>query len=251
MNVSTEFLILRLESPLQSWGTVAVDSVRPTSHFPTRSAISGLIASAIGWSYRDGEKTTALQDHLRMAVREERRGLRIRDFQTADLGGVGQEGWTRWGVEKRSGSAAKGTHLLEKWYLADAAFVAAITLAGGAPTDLDEVKKSLQRPARPLFLGRKSCPPATPLLAGRIMAVSPFDALERWPVLADHAPSEGTSIRLRCWYADGEGPTEGESEELWDRRDFFIDRFSGSRWIRSGSVEPPILAEGGASDHGR
>lgn len=249
MSESTEFLILRLESPLQSWGTVAVDPVRPTSGFPTRSALAGLIASALGWRYRDGAKTTALQDHLRMAVREERRGNLTRDFQTADLGAVGQEGWTRWGVEKRGGSAARDTHLLEKWYLAGAAFTAAITLTRGAPAELHQVQEALQRPARPLFLGRKSCLPASPLLAGRIEAESPFDALQRWPLLGGHAPSGDDPIRLRCWYGEGEGPPEGEPREVWDRRDFVSDRFAGSRWIRTGYVEPPLRATGGESGH--
>src|SRR5690606_25597918 len=67
------YLMIRLEGPLQAWGDVAVDGRRATRAFPSRSALAALIASALGWTYRDGARTTALQDAMRFAVREDRR----------------------------------------------------------------------------------------------------------------------------------------------------------------------------------
>src|SRR3972149_4915368 len=108
-----EFLLVRLEGPLQAWGDVTVDQVRPTSAHPTRSALAGLIASALGWTYADGQWTNELQDSLGFAVREDRRAKILKDFQTVDLGRE-KGGWTRWGYESRGGSEKEGTHLLEK-----------------------------------------------------------------------------------------------------------------------------------------
>jgi CRISPR system Cascade subunit CasD len=240
-----EHLILRLDAPLQAWGDVAMDPTRPTRAFPSLSGLAGLLASALGWRYRDADRTTALQDALRFAVREDRRPQEIRDYQTADLGGIGTTGWTRWGIEKRGGGSASGTQILEKFYLADGAFTVALGLArgvaklpDGGEVTLDDLEQALRRPARPLFLGRKGCPPAGPLLRpARVSAATPLDALRQVP-LAKRGREliEDQSTSLRVWYdpADGEpddSPDATEPAEIWDRRDFRSNRFGGSRRI--------------------
>ena len=245
MRTEATYLVLRLDAPLQSWGSVAMDPVRPTHDFPTRSALVGLLASALGWRYLDGERINLLQSALRYAVREETPPRRLRDYQTADLGRIGQEGWTRWGLEKRGGASAKDTHLLEKFYLADGVFTVVLTLLGDSPVQLSEIAEALRRPSRPLFLGRKSCPPASPILVGQIEAPSGYEALKRWPArpLDSRGPRTEPMVDdhgMRCWYADGDGPDEGEPQSIWDRRDFVLDRFGGDRRIRQHRVSPPI-----------
>jgi len=230
-----EFLLIRLDGPLQAWGDVALDARRPTHSFPTRSAIAGLIASALGWRYRDGARTTRLQDSLCVAVREDRAPVRLNDYQTVDLGRE-TSSWTRWAVEGRGGAFSTGTHILDKEYLANASFVAALTLGSDSPVDLDEVERALRQPARPIFLGRKSCLPALPLFEGRVEAETPYDAL-RWAKL----PEIHEDLPLRCWYEPGDGP----DIDVWihgirvaDRRDFLSDRFSGERIILQGTIRP-------------
>jgi CRISPR system Cascade subunit CasD len=231
---STSFLVLRLDAPMQSWGRVAMDPVRPTYAHPTRSGLAGMIASALGWRYSDGARTTALQDALRYGVREDRPARILRDYHTADLGRIGRESWTRWGIERRGGGpAASGTQILDKHYLADAVFVVAFSLDDDSPVNLDEVAQALRSPARPLFLGRKGCLPATPILVGEVQALSSFEALAAWP-----SDSRSSAAEVPCWYQDGDGPAEGEPEEIWDRRDFVTDRFAGSRIVRRHRVRP-------------
>lgn len=232
-----EYLLIRLEAPLQSWGEVALDPKRPTREFPSRSALAGMLASALGWTYSDGARTTALQDALTYAVREDRPPRMVEDFQTADLG-RDSSGWTRWGRERRGGGSAAGTHILQKEYLADASLLVALTLDGAnAPVDLNDLADALQRPARPLFLGRKCCPPASRLLEGRVEAPSGYEALRRAPL---YAPSDEAVGKLRCWYEPGDGPeaVEAQIQEVWDRRDFATDRFAGSRRIVEDRIEP-------------
>lgn len=232
----SEYLLIRLEAPLQSWGGVALDPKRPTREFPSRSALAGLLASALGWTYADGERTTALQDSLRYAVREDRPPRRMRDYQTVDLGRE-SSGWTRWGVESRGGQFSDETHEMEKEYLADASLLVALTVADDAPVGLDALADAVRQPARPLFLGRKSCPPASRLLEGRIEAPSGFGALRRAPVGEE---VDGARAPRRCWYEPGDGPEadDAQIQEVWDRRDFAADRFTGSRRIVEGRVEP-------------
>ncbi|HET8656969.1 MAG TPA: type I-E CRISPR-associated protein Cas5/CasD [Longimicrobiaceae bacterium] len=250
----TEHLILRLDAPVQAWGDVAMDPRRPTRAFPSRSGLAGLLASALGWRYRDADRTTALQDALRYAVREDRSPDVMRDYQTADLGGIGKQGWTRWGAESRGGASAEGTQILEKFYLVDGAFTVALALredsmSAAHAVALDDLERALRGPARPLFLGRRGCIPAAPLLpppggASRIVAETPLDALVQWPIApADRQRLEaGITPHVRAWYdpADGtpryhdasaEHSRRIETEEIWDRRDFRSNRFGGSRRI--------------------
>jgi CRISPR system Cascade subunit CasD len=248
-----EFLLLRLEGPLQAWGDVALDPRRPTRDFPSRSALAGLLANALGWQHVHGERITALQDALRYAVREDRQPRRIIDYQTADLGRIGKTGWTRWGIEERGGSAAEGTQLLWKQYLADGSFLVALALTAAAPVVLDELENALRRPARPLFLGRKGCPPALPLLERpryRVIAETAFAALEMVPRPRhlDRGADVSRPGTLRCWYSPGDGPEPrpAQIQELWDRRDFAANRFTGARRIAERRIQVADLPEAGA-----
>lgn len=226
-------LILRLEGPLQAWGDVAMDPRRPTRAFPSRSGLAGLLANALGWTYRDGGRTTALQDSIRYAVREDRRPRVVRDYQTADLGAIGDTGWTRWGLERRGGGSKEGTQILEKYYLADACFRVALSLGDGASVSVDDVAAALRRPARPLFLGRKGCPPATPLLEKkRVEADSPREAL----ALLSAPKGADPDGELRCWYDAGPAEVPGCVVEVWDRRDFATNRFAGARRVAEGRL---------------
>ena len=223
-------LMLRFEGPLQAWGGVALDPKRPTRPFPSLSGIAGLLANALGWRHLDGDRTNALQDSISFAVREDRAPMLLRDFQTVDLAHA-TSGWTRWGVERRGGAFATGTHILEKDYLADGSFLVALSLTEGLGLSLADLSNALLEPARPLFLGRKSCPPALPVLEGEQVAASPYDAVNAWRFPAD-------TDRLRAWWQQGQGPEEGEVVEVWDRRDFATNRFEGARWIVEGFVYP-------------
>jgi len=42
------FLVFRLYAPLASWGAPAVGEQRPTAPYPSRSAVLGLVAGALG-----------------------------------------------------------------------------------------------------------------------------------------------------------------------------------------------------------
>lgn len=217
-----EHLILRLDGPLQAWGDIALDPQRPTLDFPTRSALAGLFANALGWRHKDGERINALQDALVYGVREDRPPERLLDYQTVDLEAIGTVAWTRQGLEKRTG----GPHILWRYYLAGGCFTIALRLVGPAPVTLDELAVALQHPARPLFLGRKSCPPAGPLCLGRVDAVRVFDALLLVPLPPEIEPGPS---RLRFWYPEGEGDGGLEELQVSDRRDYRTNRFTGRR----------------------
>ncbi|NED11074.1 type I-E CRISPR-associated protein Cas5/CasD [Streptomyces sp. SID9124] len=138
-------LTMRLAGPLQSWGASARFTRRTTESAPTKSGVLGLLAAAAGIERGDDEGLAALTG-LRFGVRIDQPGSRVRDFQTAHHGVTGAS-----------------MPLSDRFYLADAVFVAAVAGETGL---LDHLHSALRAPVYPPFLGRRSCPPAQPVELG-------------------------------------------------------------------------------------
>lgn len=180
-------LILHFQAPLMSFGGPQIDQIGPTGRFPTLSQTAGLLANALGYDHRDWERTQALQDRLRIASALMKEGRELVDYQTVDLGQehLRNPGWTTRGrTEHRDGGDAKfGTHIRHRRYRADSNVLTAAALAPAdkKPT-LADLRAALERPARPLFVGRKPCLPAAPVLVGTVEGVEDLaEALARAP----------------------------------------------------------------------
>ncbi|MGF1344510.1 type I-E CRISPR-associated protein Cas5/CasD [Streptomyces flavovirens] len=138
-------LSLRLAGPLQSWGASARFTRRTTESAPTKSAVIGLLAAAAGIERGDDTGLDPLTA-LRFAVRIDQPGSRVRDFHTA-----------------HHAVSGKSMPLSERFYLADAVFVAAVE---GNAMLLADLHTALRNPVYAPFLGRRSCPPAQPVDLG-------------------------------------------------------------------------------------
>ncbi|MGO4421422.1 type I-E CRISPR-associated protein Cas5/CasD [Streptomyces sp. MCAF7] len=136
-------LLLRLAGPLQAWGSAARFARRTTENAPTKSGVLGLLAAAQG---RDREADLSDLSALRFGVRIDQPGTRLRDFQTA-----------------HHADSCKAMPLSERFYLADAVFVAALE---GEPEFIDALHRAVQEPIFLPYLGRRSCPPAAPVDLG-------------------------------------------------------------------------------------
>ncbi|WP_433410564.1 type I-E CRISPR-associated protein Cas5/CasD [Saccharomonospora azurea] len=100
---------------------------------------------------------------LRFGVRVDQPGSLLRDYHTvSDYRGVPlrQAGVNAKGEQKPT-SPAKSTHATHRYYLQDAVFVAAVS--GPAPL-MTALADAIRRPAYPLSLGRRSCPPTQPIV---------------------------------------------------------------------------------------
>src|SRR5579859_3193440 len=75
-------LLLRLEGPLQSWGSRARWDVRDTQTEPTKSGIVGLLGCALGYPMGDARLETELDAGFRFGVRVENPGSVLEDYQT-------------------------------------------------------------------------------------------------------------------------------------------------------------------------
>lgn len=238
-------LILRFDAPLMSFGGAAVDNRGVIRRWPARSMVTGLLANALGYRRADAAALQRLQARARFAARCDRMGEKLVDYQTVDLGQphmlAKDVGWTTRGrIEARGGASDDVTHIRQREYWADAVYTLALTLAPAeeAP-DLDAVEAALRRPARPLFIGRKPCVPAGPVLRGRAAGADLVAVLEAVPRVA----VRGERGALMAWWdaPDGAGAADPSAPvvEVTDERDWANQIHGGRRLVREGSVSPP------------
>ncbi|MGN0034307.1 MAG: type I-E CRISPR-associated protein Cas5/CasD [Coriobacteriales bacterium] len=164
-------LLLKLAGPLQSWGSGSRFTERGTEHEPTKSGVIGLLAAALG-----RRRTEPVDDlaALEFAVRIDQPGSYEDDFQTEHKR-AWDKGDGRWVADTSKSGSLPLTH---RHYLADAVFVAALEGDGEL---LRACAKALDAPAFPLFLGRRSCPPACRVLLAYRDDGDLLDALREHP----------------------------------------------------------------------
>ncbi|TKD22771.1 type I-E CRISPR-associated protein Cas5/CasD [Rhodobacter capsulatus] len=205
--MTERWLHLRLCAPLMAFGGVAIDQVGPTRDFPSASALTGLFANALGLRRENGAAHQALQDRLIFGALIARQGRVLTDMQNAKLE-ASDTGWTTSGrPEKRAGATYDSPHRRRRDYLADHDCRVVLRLSDGAEPSLDDLAKALERPARPLFIGRKPCLPSAPLFAGWIEASGVLAALQAlglsgraiWPQQETAEPGSTDLADLRNW----------------------------------------------------
>ena len=241
-------LILRLDAPLMSFGGVAIDQLGVIDAWPHASLLTGLIGNALGYRRTDRGALQALQDRLVFACRADREGERLRDFQTADLS-KNEKGWTTRGQpEGRSGGSKTyaGKHIRYRDYWADRIVTVALRLE---PTEaepaLDRIAEALAAPVRPLFIGRKPCLPAAPLLAGEREGGSALDAISRFPVLTGESAGHRREPADYLACAPAHDPPHSFVADRFrelrvsGRRDWMSDGHGGEQRWREGWLAAP------------
>lgn len=152
-------VLLRLEGPLQSWGTQGRFGIRETEREPTKSGVLGLVGAAMGMTRDDTETLSRLRT-MRMGVRVDREGAVLRDYHTV---GGGRFRGQRHGVWDPGGNKG-ATALTERHYLQDASFLVGLCSEDHALAQT--VAEALLSPKWPLALGRRACAPTEPILVG-------------------------------------------------------------------------------------
>lgn len=173
-------LLLRLQGPMQSWGTTSRFDERDTQLEPSKSGVLGLLCAALG---RDRLEPVDDLAALRMGVRVDREGVPMRDYQTAT------------GVLIASGKAdPHRTVVSPRFYLADAAFL--VGLEGEDRALLARIQTALRAPVWPLALGRKSFAPSAPVwLPDGLLDLPLHDALHQWPALGEGDRRDSQVVR--------------------------------------------------------
>ena len=154
-------LALLLDGPMQSWGHASRFERRTTALHPTRSGVIGLLAAAAGidkHAVDEAEQLGGLNSlHVTMFTlpRRNRRAeelliRRLEDYHTVT------------GIRRASGKVDNdATVQTYRHYLLDARFG---VLLEGPTALLEEIAAALRNPKWGVWLGRKCCLPASPLL---------------------------------------------------------------------------------------
>ncbi|MBI3371757.1 MAG: type I-E CRISPR-associated protein Cas5/CasD [Betaproteobacteria bacterium] len=188
------FLVLRLDGPMQAWGTHTYEDFRPSNLFPTRSGLLGLLGACLGIDRRDREELNHLAASVEFAVRMDRKALRPeRDGSQKKDALKLSDFHTVLNARKVDGSVNKNPVVSTREYLYDAVFTVAVEERSGALVSLDCIAGALRKPAFTPVLGRRSCPIARPLLDG-----GPVEAIDAKSLLAKVPPVGGVI------YAEGE-----------------------------------------------
>jgi CRISPR system Cascade subunit CasD len=173
-----QYLVFRLYGPMSSWGDVAVGEFRPTYAYPSKSAVIGLIAAALGIRRDEAERQEALASSLGFAVRVDSSGQLLRDYHTV------QAPPTKKGVQYHTRrdevlSDDLNTMITSRDYRSDARYAIGIWVRDTetSPAELSAMASALTNPKFHLYLGRKSCPLALPLMPQVISADSIPNAL--------------------------------------------------------------------------
>ena len=161
MSSDLSYLALRLDGPLQSWGFDSQYNRRNTGLMPTKSAIAGMCCAALGLSRGgDGEREFLVSfGKVRMTAIAIPRNVfnkeipvrRLRDYHTVQ------------NTRRASGKINPDCVLTHRQYLADASFG---ILLEGEQSFLQPIADALNNPVWGLWLGRKTCIPTAPVLAG-------------------------------------------------------------------------------------
>lgn len=158
-------LALWLDGPMQSWGFASRFERRTTALHPTRSGVIGLIGAAMGIDKNSPNEAVQLGRLAPLRVttimlpRRNRRGVelpirRLEDYHTVT------------GIRRASGKVDKdATVQTYRHYLLDARF--GVLLEGSAEL-LEEIAAALRNPRWGVWLGRKNCLPASPVLAAPV-----------------------------------------------------------------------------------
>jgi len=205
---------------MQAWGATSRFQRRETESFPVKSALTGMVAAALGIDKHSDDEADRLAPlaALRVTVYRLAKGkkgkgtrdevLRLVDFHTVG-GGYDKNAspMEKLSIPKKASGPPFGTVITRRTYLTDARFAAVFE------GDIDAIQAAAAALADPcwgVWFGRKTCLPALPLsptvgesgeaaLAALLMRLGEWDGepcpdaskLERWEEPEAGDPAEG------------------------------------------------------------
>lgn len=185
----TDFLLFTVYAPLVSWGDIAVGEIRASWDRPSRSAVLGLVAAALGISRDDQAAHDALDIGYGFGVRLDAPGTLLVDYHTTQT--VAAAITKRTHPSTRAELLASGdreTVVSRRTYRADALATAILWAHAGAKWPLSIIADALRRPVFVLYGGRKSNALGLPAAPETISASTLAAAL------ADRTPGRGVEL---------------------------------------------------------
>lgn len=199
------YLIVRLDGPMQAWGTHTFEDFRPSNLFPTRSGLLGLLGACLGIDRDNRTDLGQLASSVEFTVRVDesvcrpgveekiaKAAIKLPDFHTV------------LDARKVDGTVNKNPVISRREYLYDVAFTVAVGQKPKATIALSSIAEALSQPCFTPVLGRRACPITRPLLDGK-----PFEASNPIAALAEVLPVGGLI------YAEGD--CASSQQPIWIR----------------------------------
>jgi CRISPR system Cascade subunit CasD len=211
---------------MQSWGTTSRFDQRDTGKEPSKSGVIGLLAAAMGIDRQNWKGDLEPLTRLAMGVRHDRAGVLKYDFQTAGCADNDS-------VIRANGTPSDDGIVSQRYYLADAAFL--VALEGSDKSLMEAVHGKLKNPTWPIFLGRKSYPPAEPVWVKDGIKETPLlETLKLFPWLStlrrwEEKPPEQLLVSMDSDDGTGVLKIDQPLSSFAERR--FGARFVRSEWI--------------------
>lgn len=189
-----DFLVFRLYGPMMSWGEIAVGGERRSARHPSRSAISGLVAAALGIKREDENRQNDLENSVGFGLKLLSAGDILKDYHTTQVPKTERKvQYCTRRDELKANPTAVGTILSSREYRTDSLCIVALWQQPEAVYSLSQIKAALEKPVFHLYLGRKSCPSASPMQPQLIkdttlrsaLDSAVFSPLKQYPVRSD------------------------------------------------------------------
>lgn len=160
-------ILLKFVGPLQSWGSSSHFEIRRTDHYPTKSAVLGLIAASFGYRRGDQDLPICLNklNGLDFAVRVDQAGNMRRDYHTAK--------------KYKANGMLDRTYVTNRYYLEDACVLA--SLSHKNDTFVDGVEYALRHPYFQQYMGRRSNPIPPDFILLCQSTSDPLEIIEKYP----------------------------------------------------------------------
>ncbi len=178
--IMQKYLLFQLYGVIASWGDQAVGGERPSSTHPSRSALLGLLAAAMGIRRDNEQKLEALSRQCGFAIKSYSNGQVLRDFHTAQVPPTIKKNKHLYTRRDELRESKLGTTLSFREYRQDALSVIAVWLNDTGDLRLSDLRQALFYPVFHLYLGRKSCPLSVPLSPQIISAQTIKTALDEY-----------------------------------------------------------------------
>ncbi|MDO5861571.1 MAG: type I-E CRISPR-associated protein Cas5/CasD [Thermoplasmata archaeon] len=158
-------LVFHLGGTMCGWGDAFMGTRRTTALHPSKSAVVGIIAAAMGMGREDQEAQSSLFRDYEYAVVSSGLETKIRDYHTVQTSTASEKeeivvgGPRRWELSR----GKLNTLVSEREYVCNGYYSVYVFPAADGDGGLEAMRDALERPVYTPYLGRKSCPLSYPM----------------------------------------------------------------------------------------
>ncbi|HDS2558526.1 TPA: type I-E CRISPR-associated protein Cas5/CasD [Klebsiella aerogenes] len=236
----SQYLVFQLHGPMASWGVDAPGEVRHSHELPSRSALLGFLAAALGIRRDEEARLNEFNQHYSFLLCASQDPRWARDYHTVQMPKEVRKARYFSRREELSDPELLSALISRRDYYTDAWWMVALVQTTDAPYSLEQLRDALLRPVFPLYLGRKSHPLALPLAPLLLEGTAPDvlnEAYRQYREKFNKINIRLAELQHECWW---EGEHDGlNANKVLRRRDRPMSRRQwtfGERTVNQGPL---------------